>query len=78
MVRGMADTAKVGCVKLGHADELHVVLHCIVSTSQVCICGQSAHCGLAEGIQGCIEYADHLQAGTKCISRNDRVYDTDS
>ena len=61
MVGGMADTAKVRCTKLGHADELHVVLHCIIGSKQVSISGQCTHCGLAEGIQGCKECPDHLQ-----------------
>ena len=61
VIRGMTDAPKVGCAELGHADELHVVLHCIVGSKQVPISGQCAHCGLAEGIQSCKESPDNLQ-----------------
>jgi len=58
----MTDGAHVAGCQLGHADELHVVLHSIVGSKQVPIGGGMPHCGLAEGIQGSKEGTHDLHS----------------
>ena len=58
----MADSAHVAGCQLGHADELHVVLHSIVGGKQVPVGGSMPHCGLTEGIQGSKEGTHDLHS----------------
>ncbi len=64
----MADSAHVAGCQLGHADELHVVLHSIVGSKQVPISGGMPHSGLAEGIQGSKEDTHNLHSQRKMQS----------
>lgn len=51
VVGSMANTAKLRGGKLGHTDELHVMLNSVVGSKEISISSIGTHCGLAESVQ---------------------------